>query len=51
MAPPLTGTATAYLQNTCKMTVHVAVPLLDPLGRHRVWGDFGAGNVHHSELA
>ena len=39
---PLTGTATAYLQNACKMTVHVAVPLLEASGRHRVWGHFGS---------
>ncbi|WP_201978204.1 AsmA family protein [Hymenobacter rubidus] len=42
-AHPLTGTATAYLQNQCRMTVHAAIPLLDPSGRHRVWGNFGAG--------
>lgn len=43
-ATPLTGTATAYLQNACKMTVHLAVPLLDARGRHRVWGSFGSGS-------
>ena len=42
-ATPLTGTATAYLQNRCRMTVNLAVPLLDPAGRHRVWGSFGPG--------
>ena len=42
-ATPLTGTATAWLQNRCRMTVHLAVPLLDPAGRHRVWGSFGPG--------
>ena len=42
-AEPLTGTATAYLQNRCRMTVNLAVPLLDPAGRHRVWGSFGPG--------
>jgi len=40
-ARPLTGRATAYLQNRCRMTVNLAVPLLDPAGRHRVWGSFG----------
>ncbi|WP_210517248.1 hypothetical protein [Hymenobacter terricola] len=44
-ATPLTGTATAWLQNTCRMTVHLAVPLLDPSGRHRVWGNFGPGSL------
>ena len=42
-ATPLIGTATAYLQNRCRMTVNLAVPLLDPAGRHRVWGSFGPG--------
>ena len=42
-ATPLTGTATAYLQNRCRMTVNLAVPLLDPAGHHRVWGSFGPG--------
>ena len=43
-ATPLTGTATAWLQNRCRMTVHLAVPLLDPAGHHRVWGSFGPGD-------
>ena len=44
LATPLTGTATAYLQNRCRLQAHIAIPLLDPLGRHRVWGEFGAGS-------
>ena len=42
---PLTGQATAYIQNSCRMTVHLAVPLLDPTGRHRVWGSFGPSSL------
>lgn len=38
---PLTGTATAYLQDSCRMQVHLSAPLLDPQGRHRLWGSFG----------
>ncbi|AMJ67366.1 hypothetical protein AXW84_19530 [Hymenobacter sp. PAMC 26628] len=38
---PLTGTATAYLQDSCRMQLHLAAPLLDPQGRHRLWGSFG----------
>lgn len=44
LATPLTGTATAYLQNRCRLRAHIAIPLLDPLGRHWVWGEFGAGS-------
>ena len=40
---PLTGKASAYLQNQCRLDAQVALQLLDPQGRHRVWGTFGAG--------
>ena len=40
-AHPLTGSATAYLQDRCRMQVQLAAPLLDPQGRHRLWGSFG----------
>jgi hypothetical protein len=40
-ATPLTGTATAWLQDRCRMSIQVAAPLLDPQGRHRAWGSFG----------
>jgi hypothetical protein len=43
-ATPLTASATAYLQDQCRMQVNVAIPLLDPQGRQRVWGSFGAGH-------
>ncbi|TPG64441.1 hypothetical protein EAH73_14785 [Hymenobacter nivis] len=39
---PLTGTATAYLQDRCRMELHLSAPMLDPQGRHRLWGSFGA---------
>ena len=42
-AHPLTGRATTYLQNQCRLDAQVSMYLLDPLGRHRVWGTFGAG--------
>ena len=42
-ATPLTGRASAYLQNQCRLDARVAMYLLDPLGRHRVWGTFGPG--------
>ncbi len=42
-ATPLTGRATTYLQNQCRLDAQVSMYLLDPLGRHRVWGDFGPG--------
>ena len=40
-ATPLTGTAYTYLQNQCRLDAQVSMYLLDPLGRHRVWGAFG----------
>ena len=42
-ARPLTGQATTYLQNQCRLDARVSMYLLDPLGRHRIWGAFGAG--------
>jgi len=42
-ATPLTGTATTYLQNQCRLDARVSMYLLDPGGRHRVWGSFGPG--------
>ncbi|HEX8326985.1 MAG TPA: hypothetical protein VF629_05560 [Hymenobacter sp.] len=42
-ATPLTGRATTYLQNRCRLDAQVSMYLLDPLGRHRVWGAFGPG--------
>ncbi|SDY67718.1 AsmA family protein [Hymenobacter psychrophilus] len=42
-ATPLTGKATTYLQNRCRLDAQVSMYLLDPLGRHRVWGAFGPG--------
>ncbi|WP_019947834.1 hypothetical protein [Hymenobacter aerophilus] len=42
-ATPLTGSATTYLQNRCRLDARVSMYLLDPLGRHRVWGAFGPG--------
>ncbi|NVO86456.1 AsmA family protein [Hymenobacter terrestris] len=40
---PLTGKATTYLQNRCRLDAQVSMYLLDPMGRHRVWGAFGPG--------
>ncbi len=40
-ATPLTGHATAWLQNRSRLDVRVAIPVLDPRGRHRLWGSFG----------
>ena len=40
-AMPLTGKAYTYLQNQCRLDAQVSIYLLDPLGRHRVWGAFG----------
>ena len=40
-AMPLTGKAYTYLQNQCRLDAQVSIYLLDPLGRHRVWGTFG----------
>ncbi|OGX89273.1 hypothetical protein BEN47_07705 [Hymenobacter lapidarius] len=42
-ATPLTGRATTYLQNRCRLDAQVSMYLLDPRGRHRVWGAFGPG--------
>ena len=42
-ARPLTGTATTYLQNQCRLDARVSAYLLDPLGRHRIRGTFGPG--------
>ncbi len=43
-ATPLTGKATTYLQNQCRLDARVSMYLLDPKGRHRVWGAFGPGH-------
>ncbi|MBT2557587.1 hypothetical protein J7E24_07315 [Hymenobacter sp. ISL-91] len=43
-ATPLTGRATTYLQNRCRLDAQVSMYLLDPQGRHRVWGAFGPGS-------
>ena len=40
-ATPLTGKATTYLQNQCRLDAQLSIYLLDPLGRHRIWGTFG----------
>ena len=40
-ATPLTGHATAWLQGRSRLDIHLVIPLLDPLGRHRLWGSFG----------
>ncbi|OGX85285.1 hypothetical protein [Hymenobacter glacialis] len=42
-ATPLTGRAITYLQNRIRLDARVSMYLLDPRGRHRVWGTFGAG--------
>ncbi|ALW85749.1 hypothetical protein AUC43_12000 [Hymenobacter sedentarius] len=42
-ATPLTGQASTYLQNQCRLEAQVSMYLLDPLGRHHVWGAFGPG--------
>lgn len=42
-ATPLTGQASTYLQNQCRLDAQVSMYLLDPQGRHRVWGRFGPG--------
>jgi hypothetical protein len=42
-ATPLTGKASTYLQNQCRLDAQVSMYLLDPQGRHRVWGAFGPG--------
>lgn len=40
-ATPLTGYAVGYLENQCRMEVHLRAYLLDPQGRHSGWGSFG----------
>ncbi|WP_158023000.1 hypothetical protein, partial [Hymenobacter coccineus] len=42
---PLTGTATAYLQDSCRMELHLSAPMLDPQGHHRLWGSFGPASL------
>ncbi|MVN77349.1 hypothetical protein GO988_13520 [Hymenobacter sp. HMF4947] len=42
MTHPLTGSATAYVQGRSYLQVHLTAPLLDPEGRHHLWGSFGA---------
>jgi hypothetical protein len=42
-ATPLTGQATTYLQDKCRLDAQVSMYVLDPKGRHRVWGTFGPG--------
>lgn len=42
LAHPLTGEATGYVQNRCYVQVHLSAPMLDPQGRHHLWGSFGA---------
>jgi hypothetical protein len=42
LAHPLTGEATGYVQNRCYVQVHLRAPMLDPQGRHHLWGSFGA---------
>jgi hypothetical protein len=42
LAHPLTGEATALLQNSCRGEVHLTTSLLDPQGRQHLWGSFGA---------
>ena len=42
-AHPLTGRATTYLQDQCRLDAQLSAYLLDPQGRHRLWGTFGPG--------
>ncbi|MBH8556502.1 AsmA family protein [Hymenobacter negativus] len=42
-ATPLTGRATTYLQNQCRLDAQLSVYLLNPKGRHHIWGVFGPG--------
>jgi hypothetical protein len=42
-ATPLTGHATTYLQDQCRLDAQLSAYLLDPRGRHRIWGTFGPG--------
>jgi hypothetical protein len=41
LAHPLTGTATGYLQNSCRAQVQLSTSLLDPRGRQHIQGSFG----------
>jgi len=41
LAHPLTGEATGYLQNKCRVQVRLTTSLLDPRGRQHLWGSFG----------
>ncbi|QKG52262.1 hypothetical protein [Hymenobacter sp. BRD67] len=41
MAQPLTGSATAYIENRCRAQVQLTTSLLDPQGRQHLWGSFG----------
>jgi len=41
LAHPLTGEATGYLQNQCRVQIHLTTSLLDPRGRQHLWGSFG----------
>ena len=42
LAHPLTGEATALLQNSCRGEAHLTTSLLDPQGGQHLWGSFGA---------
>ncbi|GAB3736476.1 hypothetical protein GCM10027594_17450 [Hymenobacter agri] len=42
-AHPLTGRATTYLQDQCRLDAQLSAYVLDPRGRHRLWGTFGPG--------
>ena len=42
-ATPLTGRATTYLQDQCRLDAQLSMYVLDPRGRHRIWGTFGPG--------
>jgi hypothetical protein len=45
MAHPLTGTATGYVQGRSLLRVQLTAPLLDPQGRHHLWGSFGPAPI------
>jgi hypothetical protein len=42
LAHPLTGSATAYVQGRSYLQAQLTAALLDPEGRHHLWGSFGA---------
>ena len=44
-ATPLTGRATTYLQNRCRLDAQVSMYLLDPRGRHRVRRTLGRARL------